>query len=157
MIMEENKEILQLLQKIEKANRRQTLMFTVLCVCAVLTALCCIVTFTSVNKVILQFNDVMPQITESISGISQAIPDINNVIGQMQTVLTNLESTTEQLATMDLGSMVTDVDELVVTAQQSLDQTMTKLNGIDFAALNKAIKDLAAVIEPLAKISSVFR
>jgi hypothetical protein len=49
------------------------------------------------------------------------------------------------------------VDALVSTGQQSLEQTMAKLNDIDFQTLNKAIKDLAAVVEPLAKMSSLFR
>ena len=64
---------------------------------------------------------------------------------------------TEWMNELDFAAMISDVDGLMVTAQQSLEDTMGKLNGIDFTALNKAIKDLAAVVEPLAKVSSVFR
>ena len=53
--------------------------------------------------------------------------------------------------------MVDNVDSLVITGQQSLQQTMDKLNTIDFDALNQAIDDLSSVIEPLAKLSNLFK
>ena len=148
--MEENKEILELLTKIEKHSRRQTFLCTLLCACAVITALCCIVTFASVNHLLAQVEEVMPQITG-------AIPQITGVIAQMDSVLANLDAATKQLAVMDLTGMVEDVNDLVITGQQTLEQTMQKLNGIDFDALNKGIRDLSAVIEPLAKVSTLFR
>ena len=52
--------------------------------------------------------------------------------------------------------MVSGVDSLVTTGQQSLEATMEKLNSIDFEALNKAIKDLAAVTESLSKVTRIF-
>ena len=148
--MEENKEVLELLKQIEKSNRRQTLCCIALCIFAMIAALCCIVTFVAIYR-------ILPQITQIVPQVTAVIPKITEVISQMQVVLTNLEKTTSQMAQMDLSSMVTDVSELVNTCQQGLEQTMGKLNSIDFATLNKAIKDLAAVVEPLAKVSSVFR
>lgn len=148
--MEENKEILQLLKQIEKSNRRQSLCCAVLCILALIAAVCCIATFVTVGQVIPQVMEVLPQITE-------VLPEITEVIAQMQVVLANLETTSAQLAQLDLTSMVSDVNDLVTTGQQSLEATMGKLDGIDFATLNKAIKDLAAVVEPLAKMSSIFR
>lgn len=148
--MEENKDILRLLQQIEKANRRQTLFCALMCIFALITVLCCIVTFAAVYRVVPQLMEIVPRIT----GV---LPEINGVISQMQVVLMHLETTTAQLAQLDLASMVSDVDALVTTGQQSLEQTMDKLNAIDFQTLNKTIKDLAAVVEPLAKMSSLFR
>ena len=147
--MEENKEVLQLLKQIEKASRRQTLLCIALCIFALVTALCCIITFVSIKQMLAPVGEALPEILNTI-------PQITGVIGQMETVLGNLETTTQQLASLDFGAMVADVDELVVTAQQSLDGTMKKLNSVDFAALNKAIKDLSSVIEPLAKVASIF-
>lgn len=140
--MEENKEILDLLKQIEKTNHQQVRTGRLLCVFGLIAALCCLATFGMVFH-------ILPEITETL-------PQINTVIGQMQTVLGNLESTTDQLASMDLQTMVSDVDALVVTGQQSLEQTMEKLNSIDIATLNKAIADLAAVVEPLAKLADLF-
>lgn len=133
--MEENKEILELLKQIEKSNRQQVRTNRLLCLFAVITAVCCIVTFATVFR---------------------TLPQINGVIGQMETVLGNLETTTEQLAEVDLKGMVSDVDALVVSGQQSLEQAMEKMNTIDFGALNQAIKDLAEVIEPMAKFVKMF-
>jgi len=48
-------------------------------------------------------------------------------------------------------------DNLVATGQTSLEQTMEKLNSIDFKTLNQAIADLSKVIEPLAKIASILK
>ena len=83
---------------------------------------------------------------------------------QAETVLRNLESVTTQLAQADLADMVEDVDALVAnvdglvaTSQEGVEQTIGKLNAIDFDALNKAIKDLSDVIEPIAKFFNTFK
>lgn len=133
--MEENKEVLELLRKIEESGRRQVRIGWVLCLCVVLCVVCC---------------GAMAAL------VWEVIPQVDGVIGQLQTVLGNLETTTEQLASIDFAGMVEDVDALVVTGQQSLEQTMEKLNTIDFNALNRAIEDLQKVVEPLSKVMKVF-
>ena len=134
--MEENKELLELLQKIEKANRQQVKLTRVVCIFALVAALCCICTVGLVYTV---------------------LPQINPIISQMQIVLGNLETATAQLSVVDFSGMIADVEALVTTAQQSLDQTMNKLNTIDFQTLNKAIDDLAKVVEPMSKLMNVFK
>ncbi|MBQ1169224.1 MAG: hypothetical protein IIX49_00160 [Oscillospiraceae bacterium] len=134
--MEENKELLELLQKIEKANRQQVKLTRVVCIFALVAALCCICTVGLVYNV---------------------LPQINTIISQMQIVLGNLETATAQLSVVDFSGMIADVEALVTTAQQSLDQTMNKLNTIDFQTLNKAIDDLAKVVEPMSKLMNVFK
>lgn len=133
--MEENKELLELLQKIEKANRQQVKLTRFVCIFALIAALCCGCTVGLVYHV---------------------LPQINAVVSQMQVVLGNLEKATAQISVMDFTGMVNDVDALVTTAQQSLDQTMNKLNTIDFEALNQAIGDLAKVVEPMSRLMNVF-
>ena len=133
--MEANKELLELLQKIEKANRQQVKLTRLVCIFALIAALCCGCTVALIYGV---------------------LPRIDAVVGQMQTVLSNLEAATSQLSVMDFTGMVEDVDALVVAGQQSLELTMKKLNTLDIAALNKAISDLSGVVEPLAKFFSAF-
>lgn len=133
--MEENNELLELLQKIEKSNRHQVKLTRFVCFFALAAALGCLCTLWLVFNV---------------------LPQISNVISQMQTVLNNLEAATAQLSVVDFSGMIGDVDSLVTTAQQSLDQTMNKLNTIDFQTLNKAIEDLAKVVEPMSKLMNVF-
>ena len=141
--MEENKELLELLKKVEKANRQQVRLTRIVCIFALAAALCCVGTLGLVYS-------ILPQIT----GI---LPQINTVLGQMQVVLGNLETATAQLSVLDLTGMVGNVEELVITAQASLEQTMGKLNTIDFDTLNKAIEDLSKVVEPLSKLANIFK
>ena len=140
--MEENKETLELLRKIERSSRMQIYSGYVrtglMLVCAVCMAALVVMVFR-----------LMPQINEILAQAQHAF-------NQVGTVLDYLEQTSYQLSQVDLQGMVSNVDGLVTTGQQSLEASMEKLNGVDFEALNKAIKDLAAVIEPLAKMTKVF-
>ena len=140
--MEENKETLELLRKIERSSRMQTYSGYVrtglMLVCAVCMAVLVVMVFR-----------LMPQINEILAQAQHAF-------NQVGTVLDYLEQTSYQLSQVDLQGMVSNVDGLVTTGQQSLEASMEKLNGVDFEALNKAIKDWAAVIEPLAKMTKVF-
>lgn len=140
--MEENKEMLELLRKIERSNRIQTYSGYVRCALMLVCAVCMAALVVMVCRMLPQINEILGQAKLAMT--------------QIQTVLTNLEQTTNQLAQVDLESMVSNVDALVATGQQSLRESMVKLNGIDFEALNKAIEDLAAVIEPLANMTRVF-
>lgn len=140
--MEENKEMLELLRKMERNSRIQTYSGHVrsglMLVCAVCMAALVVMVFR-----------LLPSVNEILGQAKLAM-------GQIQTVLGNLEQTTDQLAQVDYAGMVSNVDGLVTTGQQSLEASMEKLNSVDFDALNQAIKDLAAVIEPLAKMTKVF-
>ena len=140
--MEENKEMLELLRKIEKSSHSQARTGTLVCVFSLIAAVCCVAALVLVREFLPQLEGILPQ--------------INAVLEQMQTVLGNLEQTTAQLASMDLQSMVSNVDALVATGQEGLEQTMAKLNSIDIKTLNQAIADLAKVIEPLANFVSRF-
>ena len=140
--MEENKETLELLRKIERSSRMQTYSgyarTGLMLACAVCMAVLVVMVFR-----------LMPQINEILAQAQHAF-------NQVGTVLDYLEQTSYQLSQVELQGMVSNVDGLVTTGQQSLEASMEKLNGVDFEALNKAIKDLEAVIEPLAKMTKVF-
>jgi len=84
------------------------------------------------------------------------MPQIRELTTHMETVLANLETVTAQLARADLESMVQNVDSLVITSQSGVEQAMSKLSAIDFETLNRAIEDLADVVEPLAKFFNIF-
>ena len=84
------------------------------------------------------------------------LPQMKLLAAEMETVMVNLTSVSEELEAADLEGLVKDVDALVVTGEQSMEQTMDKLNAIDFETLNRAIENLADVIEPLAKFFNVF-
>ena len=141
--MEENREMLELLQKIEASNRKQLLYTRIQCIAALVAVAC----FAGVYFL---FRDFLPQ-------ISAIITEIPGVVAQMESVLGNLEVVTTELTTVDFAGMIEGVNALVATGQAGLEETVTKLNAIDFEALNQAIEDLAAVIEPMAKFSKLFK
>lgn len=147
--MQENKEMLELLRKIEKNNRMQTFSGYARTGLMLVCAVCMVVLTIAVLRLLPQIQDVITQAKLAVSQASQAV-------NQVGTVLDYLEKTSYQLSQVDYAGMVSNVDGLVTTGQQSLQATMDKLNGIDFDALNKAIKDLAAVTESLSKVARLF-
>ena len=53
--------------------------------------------------------------------------------------------------------MVNNVDGLVTTSQEGIEQAMEKINAIDIEALNQAIQDLSDVINPISTFFNKFR
>lgn len=133
--MDENRQAVELLERMERNSRRQTLLALLQCVFSLAAAVFC-------GAVLVLFWQMLPQ--------------LESLLPQLQSLLTELETAAQQLARIDLTGMVADVEVLVTTAQQSLTETMGKLDTIDFQTLNKAIDDLAAVVEPLSRILRAF-
>lgn len=134
--MDQNQEMLELLRRIEKSNRQKVVTNVLVCLFMLAAAASCIAICVM---------------------LGQLIPQVNQTIGQMQTALNSLEETSNHLRGLNLETMVSNVNSLSVYAQQSLQQTMDNLNTIDFETLNKAISDLAQVIEPLANFVAKFK
>ena len=133
--MEEKKELQELLVRLDESNRKQARYALLQCIMTAVMALCCIALFVLVYTL---------------------MPQLQALTAQTESVLGNLETVTDQLAGMDLGSMVKNVDELVSTSQSGVEEAVEKLNALDFEALNKAIRDLSSVVEPLARFFHVF-
>ena len=133
--MDQNQEMLELLRKIEKSGRQKNVTNILLCLFMLAAAVSCVALCLMVY---------------------QLLPQINALLVQMEGVMGDLEQTARTLASLDLEGLAANVDSLTVLAQESLQQTMDKLNTIDFETLNKAIEDLAEVIEPLAKFFGMF-
>ena len=134
--MEDKKDLQELLERLDQSNRQQAKYARWQCIFSVAAAVCCVGLFVLVYNL---------------------MPEVRSLTGQMETVLANLELVTDQLAGMDLGSMVRNVDDLVVTTQEGVEQTMGRLNAINFEELNRAIRNLSDVVEPLAKFFNTFR
>ena len=141
--METNPELQELLTRLEKSNRQQVRYARLQCLFAVLAAVCCCAMLFAVLSVV-------PQIQQ----IALQIQDLGT---QTETVLTNLESVTAELAEVDLGSMVSNVDTLVADSQEGVKQALDKINELDIDSLNRAIADLSAVVKPLADFFNRFR
>ena len=129
-------------QEMQKLMKKQLVYARIQCVFAVVAAVCCLVLLLTVLR-------VMPQVQE----IAQEVQAIGT---QAETVLTNLETVTEKLAQVDLAGMVNDMDALVASSQTGVEEALKKIENIDIDALNKAIQNLSAVVEPLAKFFNAF-
>ena len=123
------------LKNIEKHTRQQALFTKLLCgICAVIL-ICMLV------------------LTISVIGAANQIAQLYE---QTKFVLDNLDTLTWELANADIGSMVKNVGALVSDSQAIVADAMSKLDAINFEALNQAIEDLADIVEPLASISNFF-
>ena len=140
--METNPEMQELMAKLEKASRQQVRYARLQCFFAVLAAVCCC-------AMLLAVLSVVPQVEQ----IALQIRDLGT---QAETVLGNLEAVTSELAQVDLGSMVSNVDSLVADSQEGVKQALDKLGELDIRSLNQAIADLSAVVKPLAEFFSKF-
>lgn len=52
---------------------------------------------------------------------------------------------------------LTTANEAAESANRLVAEAMEKFNSVDFATLNRAIDDLADVVEPLAKVANFFK
>ena len=112
------------------------------CIFTAVAAVCCLGVFVVVLSIV-------PQV-RTVAGQMEA------VLTELDTILTNLDAVTRELAAADLDGMVADVDAFVTTGQSAVEQATEKLNIIDFETMNRAIEDLADVVEPLARFFNVF-
>ena len=129
----QNNEIL--LEKIEKHTQQQLLLTKILC------GLCACILICMLVLAIFVVNAAC-QITE--------------LADQTKFVMDNLDTVTWELANADIGSMVENMGTLASDSQAIVEAAMNKLDAINFEALNRAIEDLADIVEPLASISNFF-
>ena len=108
---------------------------------------------------------IMSQITAAASIVILGIvlyvavtllPKANATFDNLELVMGNLQVITSELANTDIDGMINNVNRLVTSSQQDVEDALSKVNAIDFDSLNKAIKDLSDVIAPLAKFVNLF-
>ena len=121
--METNQQMQEILFKLEKTGRQQVRCARLQCFFAILAAVCCCAMLLAVLSVVPQIQQIAGQVQE--------------LGAQAETVLGNLESVTSELAQVDLGSMVSNVDALVSDSQEGVKQALDKINELDIKFLGK--------------------
>ena len=144
--MENNEKLLALMEKMEENSRKQLLFTKVL---SGLTALVLVFALVLVGYLCSAAGYVQ-ELAGQLTGI---VNQVTGIADQAVIVLDNLKTVTNELAQVDLNSMIADVDELVGSSQSAVEDALGKINTIDIDTLNQAIKDLAAVVEPLARLT----
>ena len=148
--METEQNVQELLQKLENQSRQQLLFTKILCgLCAVVMVLSLVLT--------LSITGAVNQLVGLAEPLEQITGQVKEMTGQAGIVMDNMETVTQTLADADLGTMVEQVNTLAANSQTAVSEAMAKLDTIDITTLNKAIQDLADVVEPLAKVSNIFR
>lgn len=84
------------------------------------------------------------------------LPKANATFSNMELIMTDLKTVTSELAGSDLDEMLVNINHLVTTSEESIQDAMLKIDAIDIDTLNQAIRNLSDVIEPLAKFFQVF-
>lgn len=147
--METNPEIQVWMEKMEKSSRTQARCAKWQLIFSLVGAVCCALVLVLVLS-------LLPQVRDFTLQMQSAAQQIQDLGIQAETVLTNLEAVSAELKDADLAEMVENVDSLVTSSQEGLEQALEKINTMDIETLNTAIKNLSAVIDPLAKFFKVF-
>ena len=129
--MENEKDLHEVLERLEKSNRQQVKYARLQSLLAVLAAICFIALVFAVGSVMPQMMDFVAQ-TQSIAEEAEIL------LGQAEVVLTNLEEVTQELTEVEFAEMIGDVDSLVSSSQAGLEETLEKVNSIDIEKLNEA-------------------
>jgi len=86
------------------------------------------------------------------------IPRAVHILDRAETALTSIESLAETAdsALVAANGAAETANRLAADNADAVSEALEKFNSVDFATLNKAIADLATIVEPLAKVSSFF-
>ena len=147
--MENNQDTKALLMRLQKHSRQQALFTKVLCILCAAVLVCALVLTVAIAGVTMELK-------QTIQPMQQVAGQVEDMAGQAQTVMENLNTVTQALADADLSSIVDNMSTLTVESQAAVADAMEKLDTIDIDTLNKAIADLAEIVEPLAKVSKIF-
>ena len=79
------------------------------------------------------------------------IPRVNRLFDDVETVMDSVNVVAKELEEANLGQMVTDIDNLVTSSDQSVKEALQQINSVDIKTLNQAIQDLSNLISPLAR------
>ncbi len=95
---------------------------------------------------------VIPRAISTIDQMNALMAEGSAALDNANATLANIDSMTAEIETAADG-----INELVDANPDVLAESMAKLNNIDFDSLNKAIKDLGDVVEPMATFFNRFR
>ena len=118
-----------------------------------------VVLSTGITSAILVRN--MQQIQTTVVKIDAIVDDLAITTGELSKVnwneiTTDLEVVTKELSTVEWSALSKDIGDVAAQAQESLATASKAVDELDIETLNKAIKELQTVVEPLAKLVGRF-
>ena len=134
---------------------RITAIFTVLIFLLLLMTVGALFGFMAqVQEVMNTLSEVSRQLnTVDWAGVADAMDAVASQLqsSQIEEIIEKLNTVSGSLAEVDFVGLSEDVGTLATAAQSSLAEAMSAINELDIEGLNKAIRDLQTIIEPLAK------
>ena len=86
------------------------------------------------------------------------VPRAVRILDHAEETLSAIDATAEtaNAALVAANTAADTANRLVADNADAVSEAMEKFNSVDFDALNKAINDLADIVEPLARVSNFF-
>jgi predicted PurR-regulated permease PerM len=104
-------------------------------------------TFTDIQTSMKKLQDFTDQAETEMKELDKLVTQAQDSLTGLDNLAADADSSLE-----GIDEMVQNINKLVVDNAEALDETISKMNEIDFDQLNQAIKDLANVIAPLASL-----
>lgn len=138
---ERSRDVISLLEELTEQNRQQTASLKKqLFVTRILAAAGCVLA----AAVIAVFLLIVPPMLQIISQGQETLVEATDTLQTAQETLTDIQT-------------LFDENGLVWQSSEALSQATEKLNRMDIESLNSAIRDLGAVVEPLAEFFGKFK
>ena len=90
---------------------------------------------------------IVPKVISTLNNAYHAIDGIQTVVANADKAITSVEHSLE-----GIDEMVKNVDKVVVDNTEAVSKTVNQMSNIDVSTLNKSIKELSEIVEPLAKL-----
>ncbi|MBE7007756.1 MAG: hypothetical protein E7422_01185 [Ruminococcaceae bacterium] len=87
---------------------------------------------------------LVPKTLRTLARVDETLAGIDALTGTAEDALTAANAAADS------------ANKLLAENADAVSEAMDKFNSVDFDSLNKAIKDLADIVEPLAKVSNFF-
>ena len=138
---ERQKDVIGLLEELTEQNRMQTeSLKKQLFVTRILAAAGCVLAAAAIAVFLV----IVPPMLQIVSQAQDTLADASQTLQAAEETM------------MDIQTLF-DEEGLVWQSSEALSQATEKLNGMDIDSLNSAIRDLGAVIEPLAEFFGKFK
>ncbi len=102
---------------------------------------------------------IIPRAVNLVDHVSNSLAEVDAMIDHAGGMMENINKVTEEFNDLiaDASILIDNSNSMVEDNTDAITETVNKLNSMDFDTLNKAIKDLSNVVEPLAKFFNVFK
>lgn len=88
---------------------------------------------------------VVPKTLQTLERMDDTLQGVDSLIKTAEDALTTANAAAD------------NANKLVADNADAVAEAMEKFNSVDFDALNRAINNLADIVEPLAKVSNFFK